>query len=723
MKDERWLEMDIYWFQGGVLETKVRELFERVEPLWQGAPDARHGITLCVGWLYDSVMYWNGHLDALIPTCQPPTYEAWTYRRLRDLVSALKREAERRGIANFHVGLIILGGSTMAYSVDATCQGWGGRTEERAEKAHYNVHGRWFREHPEIDGATYGVFSYASKVNVPADEAVCRLPHPTFGEYFADKLCDMARHVGFNAVVLRDAIFSPAYVRGNRRRYMDPQARDRLNDSFISTFARIKAQLPEFVIIGYSSGTSSVEEWRSHGFDLERVAKSGYLDVWITQTWASAWQDYWPAHSMGYTFQLSNVLVNLAMLADTPCKHVFLVETFDAWEPWDSIHQYPSKVAWEIWAYSHASVRLPGESVRRPDGCYISWMNQGYRLIPESTVALLRDTFAACADDLAREPIPGGPCLVYNRKAMESLLDRPESFSRGEEIDDWAAMLQKYGVQILSITRSEWLDQIDADALVIPAPLGIDSATAHLLLERIRGGTPVLFTGQAGLIPDQLRASLDIAVCESPVLGELPSAAVVEPELARTIGAAGLSINQRQRTLAGSGNWQSLISCLGGPVFSRHLSLPVYIWETPEWGTPRALHLSIESIQSPQTYNAVAQTINRYGWGSEGIKWTNDDWTKPCCFLFWRYTSGEVGILLANLETGLTGNSQFAIRGSLTQVSGTQTELTRSPRSDNRLVGRLRSKPGFAPGLIKDSEEGVTIALPPHKACLLYLDK
>jgi len=52
------------------------------------------------------------------------------------------------------------------------------------------------------------------------------------------------------------------------------------------------------------------------------------------------------------------------MIADTPCKHMFLIETFDAWEPWDSIHQYPSKVGREICAYSHAAVLAPFQAVR-----------------------------------------------------------------------------------------------------------------------------------------------------------------------------------------------------------------------------------------------------------------------------------------------------------------------------------------------------------------------
>ncbi|HZG75793.1 MAG TPA: hypothetical protein VEZ72_08030, partial [Paenibacillus sp.] len=355
MNRECWTEMDLYWFQGGDLQGKVGDLFDRLTPLWARNPEARKGLTLCAGWLFDSVLYWNGDLDDVIATCQAPTYEPWTYGRAAKLVRMLKDEAKARRLADFHVGLILLGGKTMAYNAEATCEGWSGRTEETKERAHYNIEGKWFYEHPEVDWDRYGVPYFGSVVNVAEGEAVCEEASPTFGRYFADKLCDLFQRTGFDAVVLRDGVFTRAYCRGNRARYMEPRLADELNQSFVDLFARMKRQMPELVIIGYDSGTSSMEEWRSHGFDLEKVAKSGHLDLWITQTWASAWQDYWPAHGMGYTFQLANVLVNLAMLADTPCNHMFLIETFDAWEPWDSVHQYPSKVAWEIWAYSHAA--------------------------------------------------------------------------------------------------------------------------------------------------------------------------------------------------------------------------------------------------------------------------------------------------------------------------------------------------------------------------------
>ncbi len=707
MNSECWTEIDLYWFQGGEAGEKITELFDRLTPFWTRNPNARKGLSVCVGWLFDSVLYWNGKPEDIIATCQAPTYEAWSYMKLKELFDAVKREALRRNIGNFHIGLMLLGGITMTYDAENTCEGWSGRTEEVKERAHYNIEGKWFYEHPEVDFARYGTPYFGSKVRIPEEETVCNLKEPTFGEYFADKLCGMCAYTGFDAVILRDAVFSPAYIRGKSSRYMKPEYRDDLNDSFIKLFARIKSYLPEFIIIGYSSGTSSVEEWRSHGFDLEKVAGSGYLDLWITQTWASAWQDYWPAHSMGYTFQLSNLLVNLAMLAKTSCGHMFLTETFDAWEPWDSVRQYPSKVAWEIWAYSHAAVKMPDGRMKRSSGSYISWMNRGCELIPKETVRYLCSVMEESAADISKGPVPGGPCLIYHRKGLEHLINCPESYSHGEEMDDWNSMLQKYGTPALCITRSEWLGEVEADALIFSAPADTDGSLDGILLNKINSGTPVLFAGQAGLLSESLKTALNVETEDIAVTCDLPSPAAVDQALGKEIGAYDLQIRQLRRTLKESSHWDSLISCMGGPVFAKHKDKPCFIWETPEWGTPTELHLTYKSICSPQTYLAVSHSFNKNGWGPEEIRWTNADWQKPVCFLYWRYEDGSAAALLGNLETGATGNSQFAVKGVL-NISGNENY-------------DCCGKEGFGPGYIKAAESGFYIAIAPHKACIINI--
>lgn len=695
MDNDCWLEMDLYWFQGGSPEVQVSKLFDRLEPLWSRNPGARKGLSICVGWLFDMVLYWNGDSSQVIPCCQPPTYEAWTYRRLGELIQKIRIEAETRRLSDFHVALLLMGIETQSFP-ESACEGWGGRTELQDDKVIYDIEGYWFPEHREVYDLRFDKFFFGALVNLPEDEKVCEEKNPTFGEYFADKLVSVMEATGFDAVVLRDHIFTPAYIRGCRKgRYMAKESRDDWYNSIISTLARIKAQRPDFVLIGYSSGTSSVEEWRSHGFDLESVAESGCLDIWISQTWASAWGDYWPAHSMGYTFQLANALVHQAMLARTPCKHLFLVETFDAWEPWDSIHQYPSKVMWEIWAYSHAAVLMPDGAISRSHGCYISWMNRRHDLLPEKTVDLLTGALNEASADLRRDPVPGGPCIVYPRASFEASLNEPAEQSRGEEVDDWAAMLIKYGLPVMSITRSEWLSRVKADGFLYPLPTFVSEADVSILAQK-----PSLIMGDAARISPRLRESLGIQIEAETAHSTVPNAANIPSRFAVRAKTNGLAINQRRRSLASSETQVTAIECIGGPVLAKAQSDSCWIWETPEWGTPFELHMSVESIQSPRLYSLTAELFGEKGWGQHQLVWTNDMWIRPACFLFWRYPSGEERILLANLETGVTGNSQFCISGT----------INAHMKPVKTLLGE--------PGKLYPGENSSVIRLGPHKACI-----
>jgi hypothetical protein len=661
---ERWLEMDLYWFQGAPVESRVQDLFDRLAPLWKLQSNGRCGLALCVGWLLDSVLYWNGDASQVIPTCQAPTYEPWTYARLGSLTQLLQAEATKRGISNFHVGLILLGAPSMMFTGEQF-NAWAGRTEERNEQQRYNIVGHWFSEHPEVMDARFKHFSWSAPVHIPADEKICTDASPSFGHYLAKKLSTLFSETGLSAVIFRDDCFSAQYVRGKSgmARFMESNMARQWTDGIIATLLEIRALSPDTVIIGYDSGTSVMEEWRSFGFDLERVARAGCLDVWITQTWASAWQDYWPAHAMGYTFQLARVLLNQAMLAGTTCKHLYLIETFDAWEPWDSIHQYPSKVFWEIWAYSHASLLQHDGSVQHPDGFYMSWMNRRDQLLPEETVAQLGQLIHECQADLAKNPRAGGPCVVYHRAGLEALLENPVNYCRGEAIDDWISMLIKYGTPCLSITRSEWLPDISADGYIVPVPCNLDEHACTFLLNEMRKGKTVLLSGSAEVIPPLLRKSLDIDIVTTPVRAELPSAATISSELQAVTKTSAVIVNQKARSCISGKNWESLIDCLGGPIFLRHRALPCFIWETPEWGTPTMLHLTVESIQSPQYFWAIASAINHNGWGNAKLQWRNADWLMPVCFLFQYNSNNTKNIVLGNLETGITGNSQFGATG------------------------------------------------------------
>lgn len=710
MQQECWLEMDLYWFQGGPPAQKAAELFDRLTPLWQRVPRGRQGLALCVGWLFDAVLEFTGDINAVIVTCQQPKYEQWTYRRLAELIDALHAEARTRGLHHFHVGIILLASATMSYP-ESAFDGWSGRTEEQHEKAGYNIEGYWFRKHPEVGSPDYHLFDWRARVTLIGELAAADGAAPTFGEHFAQRLAALAAATGLGAVVLRDGVFTPSYVRGGSTRFKRPAAAEHWNAGLIECLRALRERAPQMVIIGYDSGTSAMEEWRSHGFDLERVARAGVLDLWITQTWASAWQDYWPAHSMGYTFQLARVLINLAMLAPSPCKHLFLVETFDAWEPWDSIHQYPAKVAWEIWAYSHASVLTPG-GAQHSAGFYSSWMNRGRELLPEATVQLLIGQLDACAADLERQPVPGGPCVVHHRAGLEWLLAHPAEHCRGEGYDDWVAMLLKYGLPCFSITRSEWLGQgaVVADGWIWPAAAQLNEVQQAWMLARLRAGEPLLLMGQAALLPAELRTTLDMQIEAAAATAALPAAAQLEAELGQWVGSSAVVLNQRERTLAASPRWRTLIEWQGGPVFAEHATLPCFVWEVPEWGTPQELHLSWRSVESPQTFAAIAHCLSP---AAGALRFEANHLARPICFLHWRYNDGEQAVLVANLETGVLGNSQFCVGGRMTRAAGGELVATpTAPLWQERVTGKYAASP-----------REVTITLGAHKSALFHVQE
>jgi hypothetical protein len=149
-------------------------------------------------------------------------------------------------------------------------------------------------------------------------------------------------------------------------------------------------------------------DWRRNGLDLESLAKEGYLDIFVDQTWGAGWNEvgvrddsFWNFPAQGVTYQLCYLLLHAAVLATSKVRHFGWVETFDAWEDWDVIHTVPQRLRWEIWAYSHAAVKTP-KGLKMPAGMYISWANQGKRLLTAEDVRLLSTNLNAALAD-ARE--------------------------------------------------------------------------------------------------------------------------------------------------------------------------------------------------------------------------------------------------------------------------------------------------------------------------------
>lgn len=529
---DRWLEIDLYWFDKNDLKQSVDAFWTRFGPLYEGVTGLK-GVILNVGWLMDYIYEWKGNLQdtIILPKKmisqkytnyaplkgsienrqkqwkqrfasvieEPVEYQAWTYGDIKDLVAALKKTASRKcSINDLRVGTFVLGWKNI----------YGGE-ESVFSKKHPQVYSieifsRTFNPEAKLndDKTSYGAFPHGILKGTPVYD------------FFAGQWGDMSKKIGLNAIVLRDAeLGAGIYQRRGAYGLTAPSDTAKLKSfhNAVSNFVKaVKMANPEALVIGYSNAASAVADWRVNCFDLETIAKEGYLDAYIDQTWAGAWNEvgqrkdeFWNRPTCGWTYQMAFMLTHGVILADSKVKHYSLVETFDAWEPWDIIHTAKERLRWGIWAYLHAGVKTPA-GLKFPEGSYISWANQGKQLLSEEDVKFLSEQINQATLDARNTKEICGPTLVYNRKAMEYMNTHYPDKTIKEWIDEQAGAVMKWAVPIFSITRIEYLPKVQSDLFILQTPVCLDPVVKQHLKDMIKAGQPLAIWGSpaGGLDPD-----------------------------------------------------------------------------------------------------------------------------------------------------------------------------------------------------------------------------
>jgi hypothetical protein len=697
---DRWLEIDLYWFEQRDIRGSVSAFWDRFQPLYAGLEGYR-GVILNVGWTVACVMEWSGNMDQRIDLPQglgqqkwvdergPYTgtteerkrqfsarfakpqmvqgrgYDPWTYGDLKKLASTLREEAAKRGIYELKVGLL--------------------------NYAWTNAYGEvpsWVRHHSEAFTALHSrpnawspgpYFDPAAKLHAdPAQMGGLQQGIPEgmpVHQAYAAQWGSLSKAVGLDAVMLRDSFGMPLpYERWGPRGALAPSP-GAIQDATAAVAALVretKKANPEALVMMYSNAASAVSDWRSNCLDLESIAKEGYLDIWVDQTWAGAWNEvglreetFWNAPTRGWTYQLGHTLLHAAVLADTKVRHYPLIETFDAWESWDVIHTAPERLRWGIWAYSHAAVKTP-KDLKLPAGSYISWANQGKRLLDAEDVRFLASNANAAIADARKTTEVFGPTLVYSREAMQWQAEHAVPNRDVKEwIDEQAACIDKWPVPILSVTRVEWLPQVNSDLFVFQTPSHLAPQHKAYIAKLIRKGQPTaIFGSPAGGIDPVLARLGGLSSSDGPVEDQprIRSAKLAHDSetLARNVPEAFGTYHRLSANKA-LGGARILYVIEDSPVLTLNTNAgkKVVMWDPPDLQPNEDVPLRDDWGGSGAAYALTAGALNSLLSGSGALHAESIDLGQTMNVTAWRTKDGTVRLLAANLEEGLRDDADM----------------------------------------------------------------
>jgi hypothetical protein len=726
---DRWIEIDLYWFDRDNVDASGLAFWDRYHPLYAGV-DGWKGVIVNVGWLGDVIFDWSGDLESEIslpkemrtyPWFEYPgrlsgttrqkmelwtdrlrraeapavvTYPPWTYGDLKRLASTLRRIAfEVYGIADFRVGTFLTGWRSIYNGEDTSlCR----RHPNTYNGRKLNVPGTL-----NADSRPYGAFPDG----IPDGIA--------FTEFFGRQWGNLSKTVGLNALVFRDSclgvgIYSktgPFGLTGPE----DPADLRRWSEAYADWVRQTKIHNPDALVIGYSNAASGVADWRVNCFDLESVANEGYLDAWIDQTWAGAWNEvgerpgaFWARQHGGWTYQLYYLLARAAALAGSNVHHYFLTETFDAWESWDIIHGARQRLKWGMWAYSHAAVKTP-DGLKLLAGTYISWGNKGKELLSEADVAFLAEALGDAISDAEKTTRVHGPTIVYNRHALARQNETQPAHFIKEWIDEQMGTVAKWSIPCLSITRVEYLGAVESDLFVFQTPVHLPTPAKKIVMGLITSGRSVAVFGSPGLGVDPEIADLcgvssdDVPGSETRFIGTLNCrTGGVYASLPNTFPIHQQFTRNEARVEANTVYSVDFSPCLT-VIEEAHRN--ILFWDPPEFSANHPFnqnsfdhrHRSLDQIiGSPVPFVLVARLMNELGRKHGALHVETIDPYRPLSVLAWSGPDGRVRVLTGNLEEGINHDEERSA-GTVVRISNTHSDTPFEVADvwhGSRIVGR-----------------------------------
>jgi hypothetical protein len=695
---DRWMEIDLFWFERTKMKESSEKFWDRMSPLFQDLSGEK-GIIINLGWLMDFVLEWNGDLNSRIPLpdnmeiypqfsdegmlignsedrikqwktrfdkareAEIVTYEPWTYKDLKDFIVVFKNVAKKHGVSNLKVGTFVLGWANIY-------KGNSSAFMTKHPNAFFKILNRLTFDPTAIltaDPVKYGAYPSG----IPEGLSIT--------EFFGNQWGNMSIKTGLDAIVIRDsALGGGIYSRTGPFGYAASENIAE-NQKFIEAGAAlirfVKKANPKSLVIGYSNAASAVADWRVNLFDLESIAKEGYLDAYIDQSWAGAWNEvghrpstFWNVLPLGWTYQLSYILLHAAVLSETPCKHYVLTETFDAWESWNIINGARERLRWGIWAYTHAAVKTPA-GLKFPAGTYISWANQAKRLLDEDQIAFLTNETNAALRDLDNVQEINGPTLVYARSPLEWQMNHKPADLMKEWIDEQVGTLMKWNVPVLSSARIENLDKITSDMFIIQTPIHLKPQEMAYVDQVIASGKPVMIIGSpANGIDKSILKQAGLSTKDT-VSDKIESDGSLNGKQGALYAGCENTFNIHQyhtkNVLAKQSDTQVIYSVSGSPALVQNKNL--IIWDAPEISRNipgrhgRGLVELDEIIGSVTPYAVLSKLVNRELNQSGKFNAVFTNARTPFWCGSWTNKQGELVVLAAELEEGLDHSDKGSV--------------------------------------------------------------
>ncbi|MCC5947352.1 MAG: hypothetical protein JJT89_02760 [Nitriliruptoraceae bacterium] len=662
---DRVIEVDADSFGTPPTRDGIRRFLDRVAPLWEACgPDDVRGVVLNLGWVMDIVTEWSGDPEQLLPI-RSRRMAGWAELRYADLAAFLEMlvdEAERAGVGPVRVGPMFIGVGEFATEIVRAPD----PDEDVASAALYAERSGWYERHPEAFPKPIAVTLHGpgidpgARLHADTHRYATRPDGLREGESFAAFLGDQWRSltevVGFTLIHLRDEFTTPMHAgRMDHDGGTTPASAAQITawtDGVIDLVRAVKQARPEALVLLYSSGLAPTAEWRFGRLDTHRLVAAGDVDVWIEQTWGGAWQDWWDAGWAGWTFQLAYLLQRGAVIADanreraTPCKRYKLVQALDGWEPYDTFHDYPGKLRWGIWAFSHAAALADGRAIV-PDGSYVAVLNDRTRtLMDERDVRwLATELDAAEASAAALERIHG-PVVVHDRASVQRLVDDHTDQHAGEWIEEQLGFLLKWGLPVLAATTADRLAALDVDGVVLQVPVAADperDATVAAVPALVVGRADLLSTPiarLAGVTPADRQIEPGYALVHTASPDLRPRGWISMPPHVVVDLADDVEVLQRTDDTA---------------LLTRRGTL--LAWQPPDWANPANRQLPhyqiggvephIEAVRALQTSLRAAGHLGVDPLPVHG----------PACVHAWR-SGGVLHLLFGNVESGWIGDSR-----------------------------------------------------------------